>query len=229
MENLFAPLRTAENFFKNRVVMAPMTRGRATNPGLVPTELMAKYYAQRAGAGLQISEGTWISHEAIGFMNVPGLFSEDQVEGWQTVTTAVHRKGGSIFAQIAHCGPTANGPSLNGKPPLAPSAVNAKFEVMTPQGRKPTETPRAMTREDIRRTVADYKAAAKNAKSAGFDGVELHGSMIYLVPSFFTEEVHDGMHSSARLSGDKSMWEARLWTEMNKKRIYCSSYTWRID
>ena len=129
MERLFIPLKTADNFYKNRVVMAPMTRGRATNPGLVPNQLMAQYYAQRANAGLQITEGTWISPEAIAFPNCPGIWSEEQVEGWQRVTHAVHENGGKLFSQVAHCGPVANGPSLNGKPALAPSITTSSAAV----------------------------------------------------------------------------------------------------
>jgi len=165
-------------------VMASMTRGRARNAELAPTELHAEYYRQRATAGLILTEGTWISPSAIGVINVPGLFTERQVEGWRAVTTAVHSEGGAIFAQIAHSGAVSHPDFFDGKLPPAPSAVNPGLKSFTPTGFKDTVTPRAMSVEEIASTVADYGKAAKNAREAGFDGVELHAATSYLLPEF---------------------------------------------
>ena len=134
----------------NRVVMAPLTRCRATNPDLAPTELHARYYSQRASAGLIVTEGTWISRDAVGWHDVPGLFTEAQVRGWSAVTDAVHREGGVIFAQLWHTGSTSHPDFFAGTAPLGPSAVNPGLRSPTPSGDKPTVTPRAMTRDDIR-------------------------------------------------------------------------------
>jgi len=181
---LLDPIRLGDLELKNRVVMAPMTRARAANPELVPNDLMAEYYSQRASAGLQITEGTWVNRDGIGFINVPGLFSDAQTQGWKKIVEAVHKKGGKIFSQLGHLGPIAGPEFTGGEAPLGPSAINANFQYFSPTGPKPTVTPRAMTLDDIKRTVADYRTAGTNAKKAGFDGVEVHGAMLYLIPSF---------------------------------------------
>jgi len=168
----------------NRVVMAPLTRCRATNPDLAPTELHVRYYAQRASAGLIITEGTWISRDAVGWHDVPGLFTDTQVRGWSAVTDAVHREGGVIFAQLWHTGSTSHPDFFAGTAPLAPSAVNPGVSSPTSSGRKPTVTPRAMTRADIRVTISDYATAAGNAVRAGFDGVQLQAGFNYLISQF---------------------------------------------
>jgi N-ethylmaleimide reductase len=181
---LFTPFVLGDRQLGNRIVMAPMTRGRARNAGLVPTDLHVEYYRQRASAGLIITEGTWISEEAIGFINVPGLYTPEQVEGWRAVTTAVHAKGGTIFAQLAHSGAGSHPDFFDGLPPLAPSAINPGLRAFTPEGFKETVTPRAMTIDDVKRTIGDYAAAARNARTAGFDGVEIHAGTTYLLPEF---------------------------------------------
>jgi N-ethylmaleimide reductase len=168
----------------NRVVMAPLTRCRATNPELVPTELHVEYYAQRASAGLIITEGTWVSRDAVGWHDVPGLFTDAQVRAWSAVTEAVHRKGGVIFAQLWHTGSTSHPDFFAGTPPLAPSAVNPGLRSPTPSGNQPTVTPRAMTLDDIRTTIDDFAAAAANARRAGFDGVQLQAGFSYLISQF---------------------------------------------
>jgi N-ethylmaleimide reductase len=168
----------------NRVVMAPLTRCRATNPDLVPTELHVRYYAQRASAGLIFTEGTWISPDAVGWHDVPGLFTDAQVRAWSAVTDEVHREGGLIFAQLWHTGSSSHPDFFAGTPPLAPSAVNPVVSSPTLSGNKPTVTPRAMTRDDIRTTIDDYAAAAANAKRAGFDGVQLQAGFNYLISQF---------------------------------------------
>jgi N-ethylmaleimide reductase len=187
---VFTPFKLGQVEVKNRIVMASMTRGRATNTGHVPTELQVEYYRQRAGAGLILTEGTWVNREAIGFINVPGLFTAEQVEGWRHVTTAVHEAGGAIFAQLAHSGAASHPDFFDGKSPLAPSAVNPGLRAFTPTGFKETVTPRAMTLDEIKNTVADYGAAAANARAAGFDGVELHCATTYLLPEFLSSKLN---------------------------------------
>jgi N-ethylmaleimide reductase len=172
---------------KNRMVMAPMTRSRSDNSGNVATELTAKYYQQRASAGLIITEGTFISEEAVGVINVPGIYTAGQIEGWKLTTTAVHQEGGAIFAQLWHTGAYSHPDLHNGKKPLAPSDVNPGQQVFTAEGLKPSEAPQPMTIEDIKRTIADFKQAAINAFEAGFDGVELHGANGYLLQQFFSK------------------------------------------
>jgi N-ethylmaleimide reductase len=166
---LLSPYTLASGIeLKNRVVMAPMTRGRARNAGLVPTDLHVEYYRQRATAGLLVTEATWVSRDGIGFINVPGIFSPEQVEGWKKVTDAVHAEGGRIYLQIAHSGAGSHPDFFDGQPPLAPSAVNPGLKAFTNEGFKDTVTPREMTIDQIRSTIDDYAKAAKNAKAAGF-------------------------------------------------------------
>ncbi|MFC7523473.1 alkene reductase [Parapedobacter sp. GCM10030251] len=172
---------------KNRIVMAPMTRSRAANEGNVATALQAEYYAQRATAGLIVTEGTFISKDAVGVPNVPGIYSNAQVAGWKLTTDAVHEKGGKIFAQLWHTGAYSHPDHHDGKAPLAPSAYNPNVEVFTATGFKQSETARAMTLEDIRQTVTDFIQGAVNAFEAGFDGVELHGANGYLLQQFFSK------------------------------------------
>ncbi|MEV4127273.1 alkene reductase [Nocardia sp. NPDC049707] len=181
---LLQPYRMGDVQLANRIVMAPLTRSRATNPDLAPTSLHARYYAQRAAAGLIISEGTWISRDAVGWHDVPGLFTDTQVQAWAEVTDAVHDAGGVIFAQLWHTGSTSHPDFFDGTPPPAPSAVNPGLSSPTAAGSKPTVTPRAMTRTDIRTTIGDYAAAAANAHRAGFDGVQLQAGFSYLIGQF---------------------------------------------
>ena len=170
----------------NRVVMAPMTRSRADNPGNIPTDLMAEYYAQRASAGLLITEGAQISKRAVGYINTPGIYSTEQVEGWKKVTASVHEKGGRIFIQLWHVGRMSHPDFHNGELPLSASAINPNSESYTPQGFKKTVTPKEMSIEEIKETVKDFGNAAKNAMIAGFDGVEIHSSNGYLLHQFFS-------------------------------------------
>ncbi|TYP98969.1 N-ethylmaleimide reductase [Tenacibaculum adriaticum] len=173
---------------KNRVVMAPMTRSRANNEGNIPTDdLQGLYYEQRASAGLIITEGSQVSERAVGYINTPGIYSEAQVEGWKKVTKRVHDKGGKIFIQLWHVGRMSHPDFHNGKLPLAPSAINPNAQSYTPQGFKDTVAPEAMTSEDIKTTIKDFKNAAANAVKAGFDGVEIHSSNGYLFHQFFNK------------------------------------------
>jgi N-ethylmaleimide reductase len=169
---------------RNRIVMAPMTRGRAENSAFAPTSLHTEYYRQRASAGLIVTEGTWISTDAIGAVNVPGLYSEEQVRGWAAVTEAVHAEGGAIFAQLAHTGSSSHPDFRGGLLPVAPSAVNPGGKVFTPSGFADTVTPRALTVEEISGIVEQYRSAAANARRAGFDGVEIHAQRGYLIAQF---------------------------------------------
>lgn len=183
-QSLLRPYQMGQYLLANRVVMAPLTRCRATNPDLAPTELHTQYYSQRASAGLIITEGTWVSRDAVGWHDVPGLFTDVQVRGWSAVTDAVHRAGGVIFAQLWHTGSTSHPDFFAGTAPLAPSAVNPGLRSPTPSGNKPTVTPRAMTRDDIRATIDDFAASAANAMHAGFDGVQLQAGFNYLISQF---------------------------------------------
>jgi N-ethylmaleimide reductase len=170
----------------NRLVMAPMTRSRADNPGNLPTgELQGEYYRQRASAGLIISEGAQVSEKAVGYINTPGIYSKEQVEGWKEVTKMVHQENGRIFIQLWHVGRMSHPDFHNGELPLAPSEINPNAQSFTSEGLKDTVTPKAMTIEDIKTTVKDFANAAKNSMEAGFDGVEIHSSNGYLFHQFF--------------------------------------------
>jgi N-ethylmaleimide reductase len=168
---------------KNRVVMAALTRKRALNPQLAPTETMAEMYAQRASAGLIVSEGTWVSPTGVGFMDAPGLFTPEQVAGWRKVTDAVHRKGGTMFAQISHAG--AMSMPLNGEQTAGASAVNPR-----PRPDRGPMTLRAMTREEIRTLIGEFAAAAKNAMEAGFDGVQIQCNFVYVIAQFLHSNIN---------------------------------------
>jgi len=188
-QSLLRPYELGSMRLRNRIVMAPMTRARAENGALAPTSLHAAYYRQRAGAGLIVSEGTWISPDAIGAVNVPGLYSEEQVRGWTAVTAAVHAEGGAVFAQLAHTGAASHPDFRGGQLPVAPSAVNPGGKVFTPaSGFTDTVTPRALTAAEIAGIVEQYRSASANARRAGFDGVEIHAQRGYLIAQFLSPE-----------------------------------------
>lgn len=180
--NLFDSFQLGSNTLDNRIVMAPMTRLRAD--GTIPTQLMADYYAQRATAGLIITECTMISSLSQGYMNVPGIYNEEQIQAWKLVTNAVHAQGGKIFLQIWHSGRVAHSALLNGEKPIAPSAIAATGQLHTPVGKVDIEIPRALETSEISEIIAQFRQAAVNAKQAGFDGVELHGAFGYLIDQF---------------------------------------------
>jgi 2,4-dienoyl-CoA reductase-like NADH-dependent reductase (Old Yellow Enzyme family) len=186
MPTLFDPIRIGSLDCPNRILMAPLTRGRASRDG-VPTAIMGTYYAQRVAAGLIISEGTGISREGLGWPNAPGLWNEKQVEGWKPVVEAVHRAGGRIVAQLWHMGRLVHPDYLEGAAPLSASATIAPFKAHTHDGKKPYEAARAATVDDIARTVTDFARAARNALAAGFDGVQLHGANGYLIDQFLRD------------------------------------------
>ncbi|MGW0764264.1 alkene reductase [Streptomyces sp. NPDC002676] len=185
MTTAFEPIDLGGKRLTNRVVMAPMTRSRAFGPGAEPTELMATYYAQRASAGLIVTEGIQPSTVGQGYPDTPGLHTSGQVEAWRTVTDAVHREGGVIFAQLMHTGRIGH-PSLlpDGLVPVGPSAVAAGGQVFTHEGPKEFVTPKELSEAEIRQTIADFADAARNAIEAGFDGVEIHGANGYLIHQF---------------------------------------------
>jgi len=182
--DLFSEYQVGTIQLKNRIVMAPMTRSRAIDG--TPNELMVQYYGQRANAGLIITEGTAPSANGSGYPRIPGLWRDDQVNGWQKVTAAVHDQGGLIFAQLMHVGRIAHPANMaDDAEILAPSAITAAGEMFTDlQGARPHPEPREMTAEDIAAAVEEYTQAARNAIRAGFDGVELHGANGYLIDQF---------------------------------------------
>jgi 2,4-dienoyl-CoA reductase-like NADH-dependent reductase (Old Yellow Enzyme family) len=185
MPNLFDSLHFGSLEIPNRIVMAPLTRARAGREA-IPNELMAAYYAQRASAGLIISEATGISREGLGWPGAPGLWNDAQVEGWKLVTDAVHRHRGRIVAQLWHMGRLVH-PDLGGGQPLSSSATTAPDYAHTYEGGKPYVEARAAAPDDIRRIVGDYASAARNAIVAGFDGVQIHGANGYLVDQFLRD------------------------------------------
>nr|6S31_A Chain A, NADPH2 dehydrogenase-like protein [Galdieria sulphuraria] len=171
----------------NRMVMAPLTRNRA-GPRFVPTKMNALYYAQRSGLGLIITEATQISQQGMGYPDTPGIYTDEQVDGWRMVTEAVHRREGCIFLQLWHVGRVSHSSfQPNGQLPVAPSAIAPEGEVMTYDGIKPFETPRALETEEVAHIVEDYRKAAINAKRAGFDGIEIHSANGYLLHEFLED------------------------------------------
>ncbi|MFJ3820077.1 alkene reductase [Streptomyces nodosus] len=187
---LLRPVRLGGLALPNRVVMAPMTRARAHNAELAPTDLHAAYYAQRAGAGLIVSEGTWVSTDAIGFINVPGIYTDAQTDGWARVTEAVHAAGGRIVSQLGHVGAISHPDHLGGTLPAGPSAINPQEMSFTPEGPKETLTPRALTAAEIATTIDTYRQAAANALRAGFDGLEIHAQAQHLVAQFLNPRLN---------------------------------------
>ncbi|MFE2067533.1 alkene reductase [Streptomyces sp. NPDC059467] len=184
MTTAFDPIDLPGHRLANRIAMAPMTRSRAAEGGL-PTALTAEYYAQRASAGLIVTEGIQPSVVGQGYPDTPGLHSAEQIAAWRTVTDAVHAAGGRIFAQIMHSGRIGHPDLLpDGLVNVAPSAVAASGQVYTHEGPKDFVEPRELTEDEIHATVADYAAAARAAVEAGFDGVELHGANGYLIHQF---------------------------------------------
>ncbi|MCM3579381.1 MULTISPECIES: alkene reductase [Ralstonia] len=184
---LFAPAVLGSVPLQNRIVMAPLTRSRAAD-GNVPQELNARYYAQRASAGLIISEATQITPQGQGYPKTPGIHSTQQIAGWRLVTDAVHEHGGKIFLQLWHVGRISHPLTLgSGDLPVAPSAIKPAGKIYTDEGMQPFVTPRALATSEIPSLIEDFRRAAANAKEAGFDGVEIHGANGYLIDQFLRD------------------------------------------
>jgi len=187
-EALLSPYTLGDLKLKNRIVMAPLTRTRAENQGKIPNELMAEYYAQRAGAGLIVTEGTFVSEQGQGWYGAPGIYSEKQRAGWQRITDAVHNSGGLIFVQLWHQGSVSHRSLYDDRRiPLGPSAVNPEQLIHVKGGRIRSETPREMSLQDIKQAVKDFAHAAQVARDAGFDGVQIQGGFVYLFQQFLHE------------------------------------------
>ena len=188
--HLLKPLSRGKLQFKNRIALAPMTRGRAGTER-IPNDLMAEYYHQRSSAGLIITEATVISKQGIGWIDSPGIYTDQMVEGWRKVTEKVKPTGTPIFLQLWHCGRASHSDFHGGDLPVSASAVKLEGDyIHTPVGKKPYETPRSMSVEEIKSTVDDYRQAAINAKDAGFTGVEVHGANGYLINQFLDSKTN---------------------------------------
>ncbi len=187
-QQLLTPVRLGALELRNRVIMAPLTRCRTDNPGYVPSAMTARYYAQRASAGLIVSEGTIVSPQARGYPFTPGIWSAEQVAGWRLATNAVHEQGGLIVCQLWHCGRLSLPEFHDGQPPVAPSAVNPNWKMFSTTGQPETVTPHALTRDEIKAIVGDFRHGAANAMAAGFDGIEIHSSNGYLFHQFFSHQ-----------------------------------------
>lgn len=183
-KSLYDAITVGDYTIQNRIALAPMTRSRAGKERIA-NELMAEYYFQRSNAGLLITEATVISEQGIGWIDSPGIYTPEMVQGWQTVTRKLEPTGTPIFLQLWHCGRASHPDFHNGQKPVSASDVILKGdEIHTPLGKKPYEAPRPLTTDEIRLVVADYKKAAVNAKEAGFSGVEVHGANGYLINQF---------------------------------------------
>lgn len=183
-EALFSPATFAGKPLKNRIALAPLTRGRA-GESRVPNDLMVEYYRQRSSAGLVITEATVVSAQGNGWVNSPGIYTDEMAEGWKNVVNAVHEQDSQIVLQLWHCGRASHSDFHDGELPVSASAVKLEGdEIHTPKGKKTYEVPRPLTLDEIKTTVADYKKAAERAKAAGFDGVEVHGANGYLINQF---------------------------------------------
>jgi len=214
MPTLFDPLRVGDLNLPNRVVMAPLTRLRA-GPSQIPNALMAEYYAQRASAGLLITEGVPVSPQGVGYPGVPGVWSKEQTEGWKQITRAVHDKGGRIFMQIWHVGRISDPSHLNGEAPVGPSAIAAKGHVSLLRPERPYPTPRALSTEEVAGVIEAFRQGAENAQAAGFDGVHLHGANGYLLDQF----LQDGSNQRTDQYGGPIENRARLLLEATDAAI----------
>lgn len=190
MTSLFDPIRLGDIELRNRVAMAPLTRNRAV-AGRVPSPLAVEYYRQRADAGLIVTEATQISPLGQGYLDTPGIYSREQVEGWKAVTRAVHERGGKIVVQLWHVGRISHVSLLpEGEVPVAPSAIPAKSKTFTRNGFEDVSAPRALALDELPGIVEEYRVAARNAIEAGFDGVEVHGANGYLLEQFLRDSTN---------------------------------------
>ncbi|CAN7196488.1 alkene reductase [Caballeronia sp. LjRoot29] len=209
MPNLFDPLKAGAFNLRNRIIMAPLTRQRA-GVERVPNALMAQYYAERAGAGMILSEATSVTPQGVGYAETPGIWSDEQVEGWKLVTKAVHDAGGTILLQLWHVGRISDPIFLNGDLPVAPSAIAAQGHVSLVRPQREFVTPRALELDEIQGVVAAFRKGAENAKLAGFDGVEVHGANGYLLDQF----LQDSTNKRTDIYGGPAENRARLMLEV---------------
>ncbi|WP_179402140.1 alkene reductase [Burkholderia guangdongensis] len=209
MSTLFDPVTLGDLTLPNRIVMAPLTRSRAGDARL-PNDLMARYYAERASAGLIISEATSVTPQGVGYAGTPGIWSDEQVDGWKQVTRAVHDAGGRMLLQLWHVGRISDPLFLDGELPVAPSAIAAQGHVSLVRPERPYVTPRALALDEIPGIVAAYRKGAENAKAAGFDGVEIHGANGYLLDQF----LQDGTNHRTDAYGGPIENRARLLLEV---------------
>jgi len=190
MPTLFESITVGTLRLPNRIVMAPLTRSRATADSRVPVPMMAEYYSQRATAGLIISEATVVDRMGVGYEATPGIWTDEQVEGWKSVTGAVHKAGGRIFLQLWHVGRISDHSLLDDKPPVSASAIAAKGNVSLLRPERPYPVPRTLETHEIPGIIAAYRRGAANAKAAGFDGVEIHGANGYLLDQFLQDSTN---------------------------------------
>jgi len=190
MPSLFDPISVGALELPNRIVMSPLTRCRATPDTRVPTPLMVEYYRQRATAGLIISEATAVDPMGVGYPATPGIWSDEQTEGWKPITKAVHEAGGRIVMQLWHVGRISDPSHLDGKSPVSASAIPAKGHVSLLRPERPFPVPRPLETEEIPGVIAAYRRGAENAKKAGFDGVEMHGANGYLLDQFLQDSTN---------------------------------------
>ena len=190
MPSLFDPITIGTLRLPNRIVMAPLTRSRATADSRVPVPMMTEYYSQRASAGLIISEATVVDRMGVGYEATPGIWSDEQAEGWKSVTEAVHKAGGRIFLQLWHVGRISDPSLLEGKTPVSASAIAARGDVSLLRPARPYPLPRALETHEIPVLIAAFRNGAANAKTAGFDGVEIHGANGYLLDQFLQDSTN---------------------------------------
>lgn len=190
MTTMFDPIRVGALELPNRIIMAPLTRSRAVGAGRVPNAMMAEYYVQRASAGLILSEATAVTPMGVGYADTPGIWSDEQVEGWKIVTEAVHKAGGRIVLQLWHVGRISDPHFLDGQLPVAPSAIQPQGHVSLLRPKRDYATPRALETHEIPAIVAAYRKGAENARKAGFDGVEIHGANGYLLDQFLQDSTN---------------------------------------
>lgn len=237
MKHVFTPVTVGRYTLQNRLVMAPMTRSRAAFDG-TPGELAAQYYAQRAGVGLIVAEGTQPSDDGQGYLTTPGIYTDAHVAGWKKITSAVHDKGSRIFIQLMHAGRMSHPDNTpHHRQGVAPSAIAPGTQMFTPTGMQEIPVPRALTTEEVRQTVQDFRFAARRAIEAGADGVEIHGANSYLIQQFFapsantrTDEYGGSIENRARFAIEiaKAIAE-EIGADRTAIRLSPGSTLWGID
>ncbi|MBV8184589.1 MAG: alkene reductase, partial [Hyphomicrobiales bacterium] len=210
MATLFDPVDLGDLRLPNRILMAPLTRCRASGDGRVPNAIMRDYYTQRASAGLILSEATSVTPMGVGYPRTPGIWSKEQVAGWKKITESVHGAGGRIALQLWHVGRISDPIYLDGASPVAPSAIAAKGHVSQIRPQKPFVTPRSLALDEIAGVVEEFRKGAENAEEAGFDGVEIHGANGYLLDQF----LQDGSNHRTDTYGGSVENRARLMLEV---------------